>query len=64
MAKEASKPLTFSIKDGEFKGKYEITGPAFYVPGIGKVTAEQMIKMPQLLADLVKIESGAVKKID
>jgi hypothetical protein len=62
--KKENKTPTFSIPSGDYKGKYEITAPVFHVPNIGIVKAAELLKMPELLAELVEINSGAVQKID
>ena len=56
-------PFAFEVKIGDESAKYQIIAPSAYIPKIGTVTAEELIQMPEVLAFLVKINSGTIKKL-
>jgi hypothetical protein len=56
-------PLSFEVKIGEESAKYQIIAPNAYIPKIGVVTAEELLQMPEVLAMLVEINSGTIKKL-
>ena len=59
----ADAPFTFEVRIGEERAKYQIIAPNAYVPLIGVVTAEELLQMPEVLAMLVEINSGTIKKL-
>lgn len=63
--KKEFKPITFSIKGGDFEGVYQIKREKLHIPALkGKVTAKQLVDdMPEVLEELVKINSGAIVQV-
>lgn len=56
-------PGTFQAEiDGKIE-HYKIVYPRLSIPGIGKVTAEELLQMPEVLAELIQIKSGAIQKL-
>lgn len=56
-------PLDF---EAEFNGEtvtYRIVYPIMIIPRLGKVKADELIQMPEVLAELVEMKSGAIQKI-
>lgn len=61
--KEAPKKMAFTIQEGDYKGDYEMDMVSLNIPKIGIVKPEQLAKMPEVLEKLVKINSGAIRKV-
>lgn len=64
MAKKKAAILTFEIKIGNTKSKYKLNAPQANIPKLGVVKAAELIQMPEVLEELVKINSGIISKID
>jgi len=56
-------PLDFEAEINGNIETYRIIYPAMIIPGLGKVTADELIQMPSVLAELVQMNSGAIQKI-
>jgi len=59
-----SSAVIFEVQIGDKKEKYEIIAPNAHIPKIGVVTALELVQMPAVLAMLVKINSGIIKKLN
>lgn len=59
-----AKPVVVTIAKGDFAGTYQINAPKVHLPGVGDVTAQELASDEEMIAELIKIESGIIEKID
>ena len=68
--KEVSAAPSAEIEPGTFQAEidgkiehFKVVYPKLHVPGIGIVTADELLQMPEVLAELIQIKSGAIQKL-
>lgn len=54
---------TFTVGSGKSAQKYELLAPVMHIPGIGHLTAEEVLMDPKAQKMLVELKSGLIKDV-